>query len=121
MDDDTDPFELLIECQDHLILAARAHVDRLVIEAFADAVERAPEGEPRTLLDRLCDLHALALIERERGWLQEHGRLSSAGAKAVIKAVNGACADLAPHARTLVDAFGVPEASLGAARHIAGA
>ena len=45
----TDPFELLIACQDHLVLAARAYVDRLVLEAFADAVERAPEGERELL------------------------------------------------------------------------
>ncbi len=119
MDGDTDPFELLIDCQDHLVLAARAYVDRLVLEAFADAVERAPEGE-RELLGRLCDLHALHLFERERGFFQEHGRFSSTRSKAVIKAVNAACADLAPHARRLVDAFGIPEPCLASARTIAG-
>ncbi|MGI8677755.1 MAG: acyl-CoA dehydrogenase family protein, partial [Jatrophihabitans sp.] len=77
MDGDSDPFELLIDCQDHLLLAARAYVDRLVLEAFAAAVERTPDGEPRELLGRLCDLHALHLFERERGWFQEHGRFSS--------------------------------------------
>ncbi len=94
LDGDGDAFELLIDCQDHLVLAARAYVDRLVLEAFADAVERAPEGELRELLDRLCDLHALHLFERERGWFQEHGRFSSTRSKAIIKAVNAACADL---------------------------
>jgi acyl-CoA oxidase len=113
LEGDGDPFELLIDCQDHLVLAARAYVDRLVLEAFAAAVERAPEGEPRELLSRLCDLHALHRFERERGWFQEHGRFSSTRSKAIVKAVNVACADLAPHARTLVDAFGVPEAVLG--------
>jgi acyl-CoA oxidase len=114
LEDDENAFELLIDCQDHLVLAARAYVDRLVLEAFADAVERAPEGELRELLGRLCDLHALHLFERERGWFQEHGRFSSTRSKAIIKAVNAACAELAPHARVLVDGFGVPEASLGA-------
>ena len=118
MDGDSDPFELLIDCQDHLLLAARAYVDRLVLEAFAAAVERTPDGEPRELLGRLCDLHALHLFERERGWFQEHGRFSSTRSKAIVKAVNAACAELAPNARTLVDAFGVPETSLGAARNI---
>ena len=66
------------------MLAARAYVDRLVLEAFADAVERAPEGE-RELLGRLCDLHALHLFERERALFQEHGRFSSTRSKAVIK------------------------------------
>jgi acyl-CoA oxidase len=114
-----DPFALLIECQDHLVLAARAYADRLVFEAFADAVERAPEAE-RPVLARLCDLHALTLLERERGWFQEHGRFSSTRSKAVIRAVNAACADLAPHARHLVDAFGIPETCLAPASSIAG-
>ena len=119
LDDETDPFELLIACQDHLVLAARAYVDRVVLEAFADAVERAPESE-RELLARLCDLHALHLFERERGWFQEHGRFSSTRSKAVIRGVNAACADLAPHARHLVDAFGIPATCLAGAATIAG-
>jgi acyl-CoA oxidase len=118
-DEDADPFQLLIACQDHLVLAARAYADRLILEAFADAVERAPE-EHRELLGKLCDLHALHLFERERGWFQEHGRFSSTRSKAVIKAVNALCGELAPHARTLVDAFGVPEACLAPAATIAG-
>jgi len=118
-DDDTDPFELLIACQDHLVLAARAYVDRIVLEAFAEAVERAPEGE-RELLGRLCDLHALSLFERERAFVQEPGRFSSTRSKAVIRSVSGLCAELAPHARLLVDAFGIPEPCLASARTIAG-
>ena len=90
-----------------------------MLEAFADAVERAPEAE-QPLLARLCDLHALALLERERGWLQEHGHFSSTRSKAVIRAVDTACADLAPHARHLVDAFGIPESCLAPASSIAG-
>ena len=101
------------------MLAARAYTERLVLEAFADAVERAPEGE-RERLARLCDLHALALLERERGWFQEHGRFSSTRSKAVIRGVNTACADLAPHARHLVDAFGIPANCLARAATIAG-
>src|SRR5215218_3201504 len=119
LDDETDPFELLIACQDHLLLAARAYVDRMVLEAFAGAVERAPEGE-REVLARLCDLHALHLLDRERAWFQEHGRFSSTRSKAVIRAVNAACADLAPQARMLVDAFGIPESCLASAGTIAG-
>ncbi|MEA2310151.1 MAG: Acyl-CoA oxidase, partial [Solirubrobacteraceae bacterium] len=39
----------------------------------------------------------------------------------VIRSVNELCGELAPHARTLVEAFGVPEAALGAAAGIGGA
>ena len=46
------------------------------------------------MLDRLCSLHALARIEAERAFYQEHGRLSATQSKAVIKAVNALCAEV---------------------------
>ena len=110
-----DPFSVLVDCQDHVVAAARAWVDLVVLEAFAAAVERCDEPEAAALLDRLCSLYALSRVEDERGWYQEHGRLSSTRSKAVIKAVNLLCADLRDHAGTLVDAFGVPEQMLGVA------
>jgi acyl-CoA oxidase len=119
IDAGADPFEVLLSVQDHIIAAARAHVDRVVLEAFAEAVARCPDPGSRELLDALCSLHALAGIERERGWYQEHGRLSSTRSKAVIKRVNLLCERVRPHAALLVDAFGVPDAALGDSRRVA--
>ena len=109
-----DPFEVLVECQDHVVTTARSWADLVVLEAFAAAVEDCEDAATRDLLDKLCSLHALSTIERERGWYQEHGRLSPPRSKAVIKLVNALCAELRPHAEVLVDAFGVPESCLGA-------
>ena len=108
IDDRREPFDVLIDCQDHVEAAARAWVDVAVLDAFADAVERCEDATLRPLLDRLCSLHALARVEAERGWYQEHGRLTAARSKAVIKAVNALCAQLRPDAALLVEAFGVP-------------
>jgi acyl-CoA oxidase len=108
-----EPFEVLIDCQDHVVLAARSWVDVVVLEAFAAAVEDCEDDAARGLLDLLCSLHALSVMERERAWYQEHGRLSPPRSKAVIKVVNALCAELRPHAAALVDAFGVPKACLG--------
>ena len=108
-----DPFEVLVDCQDHVLESARAWVDVQVLEAFADAVERCEDEALRGVLDQLCSLHALHRIEAERGWYQEHGRLSSPRSKAVIKAVNGLCEEIAGHAELLVEGFGVPENALG--------
>jgi acyl-CoA oxidase len=116
-----DPFSVLVDCQDHVIAAARAYVDDVVLQAFAAAVPRCADPGSRALLDRVCDLYALSTIEADRGWFQEHGRLSSTRSKAVIKAVNALCAELRPHATTLVEAFGVPETSLGDAGGVAAA
>ncbi len=102
-----DPFDVFNRCQDHVIAAGRAHVDRIVLEAFQTAVRNAPE-EIRPRLHDLYDLHALATIEAERAWYLEHGRLSPGRSKAITALVNELCALVRPAAVDLVDAFGVP-------------
>jgi acyl-CoA oxidase len=109
-----DPFDVFTSCQDHVISAARAHVERLLLEAFDSLVHRCEDDQLREVLDQLCSLHALAEIERDRGWFQEHGRLSGERSKSVITAVNQLCQQLRPHAELLVDAFGIPEEVLAA-------
>jgi acyl-CoA oxidase len=110
--DSDDPFAVFNAAQDHLLEAARAHVDMVLLQAFADAVDANPEAEP--LLAPLCDLFALSTIETERGWYQEHGWLTATRSKAVIAEVNRLCAQLRPSARTLVDAFAIPEEVIAA-------
>jgi acyl-CoA oxidase len=102
-----EPFEVFNRCQDHVIAAGRAHVDRIVLEAFQVAVQDAPE-EIRELLKDVYDLHALVTIEAERAWYLEHGRLSPGRSKAITALVNELCAAVRPVAVELVDAFGVP-------------
>ncbi|MDS1270526.1 acyl-CoA dehydrogenase [Lipingzhangella sp. LS1_29] len=107
-------FEEFNNTQDHILAAARAHIDRVVLEAFVAAIERCTHDDTRTLLDLLCDLYVLSTIEEDRAWFLEHERLTTARAKAVKEGVNALCATLRPHARTLVDAFALPEEWLAA-------
>jgi acyl-CoA oxidase len=109
-----DPFDVFNSAQDHILLAAHAHIDRVVLEAFVSAVDEIEPGPVKDLLDVVCDLHALSLIESERGWFLEHGRLTPARSKAVIAAVNDLCSRLRPLAAALVDGFGIPDGVLGA-------
>ena len=109
---DTDPFEVFNAAQDHLLLAARAHIDARVLEAFDGAVAAVAESaDPGVvaLLNRVCDLHALSVIERERAWFLEHNRLTPSRSKAVTATVNDLCSELRPYAELLVDAFGIPD------------
>jgi acyl-CoA oxidase len=112
IDAGVEPFEAFNRCQDHVIAAGRAHVDRVVLEAFLAGVQAAPEGEVRDRLKELYDLHALSTIESERAWYIEHGRLSGPRSKAITALVNELCAQVRPHAGELVDAFGVPGAAV---------
>jgi acyl-CoA oxidase len=114
IDSGMDPAEVFSRCQGHVIGAARAHVERLVLEAFVEKIAAMPEGDPaqpgnRAALNLLCDLYALSTIEADRAWWMEHGRLSSARAKAITREVDELCRRIRPVAGDLVDAFGVPE------------
>jgi acyl-CoA oxidase len=109
-----DPFGVFNAAQDHVLRAGRVHIDRLVLDGFVAAIARCQDPDAKTLLERVCDLYALANIEADRAWFLEHGRLTPGRSKAVVAAVNTLCADLRPHARTLVDAFAIPEQFLSA-------
>ncbi|MEO6084395.1 MAG: acyl-CoA dehydrogenase [Umezawaea sp.] len=109
-----DPFSTFNDAQDHVLHAARAHIDRVVLEAFVAAVDRCPDPATTVLLDQVCDLYALSVIEADRAWFLEHGRLTPARSKDVSRAVNELCGQLRPHARALVDAFAIPEPWLAA-------
>ncbi|HVV10980.1 acyl-CoA dehydrogenase [Amycolatopsis sp.] len=109
-----DPFQAFNDAQDHVLNAARVHVDRVVLEAFVAAIERCEDDEARALLNQLCDLYVLSNIEEDRAWFLEHGRITASRAKSVIAAVNDLCAKLRPQARLLVDAFAIPEPFLRA-------
>ena len=113
-----DEFTVFNSAQDLLLTAARAHVDALVEESFRNAIERTTEASGRgtstgtevaELLWRVYDLHVLSVLDRERAWYLETGRRSAAESRRIRPLVNELCAELRPHARLLVDAFGIPE------------
>lgn len=104
-----DPFEVFNDAQDHVLLAGRTHIDRLVLDAFVAGISRCEDEQAKALLNRVCDLHVLSTVEADRGWFLEHGRLTPTVAKRVVAEVNALCKELRPHARTLVDAFAIPE------------
>jgi acyl-CoA oxidase len=112
--DSDDPFAVFNDAQDHLLQAARAHVDSVLLNAFVTAIDGCPDPDTRALLARVCDLYALSTIEAERAWFSEHGRLTAPRAKAVIAEVNALCGELRRDALLLVDGFGLPEEAIAA-------
>ncbi|TWH44632.1 acyl-coenzyme A oxidase [Rhodococcus rhodochrous J38] len=109
------PFDAFNFVQDHVLHAARAHIDRVVLEAFVAAIEDCKDETARELLSELCDLYALTIIDEDKAWFMEHRLLSVERAKAVTRGINERCRSLRPHALTLVDGLGVPDYLLGSA------
>ncbi|MEU1123073.1 acyl-CoA dehydrogenase family protein [Streptomyces sp. NPDC005899] len=114
IDQQRDPGTVFSQVQDHVIAVARAHVERLVLEAFVDKVRALPESGNRTALSLLCDLFALSTIEADRAWFMEHGRLTVQRSKSISREVNDLCRKVRPLAADLVDAWGIPAEMLRA-------
>jgi acyl-CoA oxidase len=108
IDSGFDPTEVFSRAQDHVISAAWAHVERLVLEAFIDKCAAMPEGDNKVAVGLLCDLFALSTIEADRGWWMEHGRLSSQRSKAITREIGGLLRKIRPIAQDLTDALAVP-------------
>jgi acyl-CoA oxidase len=102
-------FEAFNSVQDHVMHTARAHVHRVVLEAFIAGIHSCEDRAASDILELVCDLYALTVIEDDKAWFMEHRLLSTERAKAVTSAINERCRNLRPHAETLVDAFGIPE------------
>ncbi|MGI9184323.1 MAG: acyl-CoA dehydrogenase [Solirubrobacteraceae bacterium] len=109
-----DAFEVFRAVQDHAANAARAHMGTVLLHAFQEAVATCPDEAIAPALKQLCDLYALHEIETDRGFFQEHGRLSGPRSKAITREVNRLCDRVRGEAGELVDAFAIPDAVLGA-------
>ena len=102
-------FDAFNAVQDHVLHTAKAHIDRIVLEAFVAGIDACEEEEARRVLEMVCDLYALSVIEDDKAWFIEHRFLSTERAKAVTRGINERCRTLRPHAQDLVDGFGIPE------------
>jgi acyl-CoA oxidase len=103
------PFEAFNAVQDHVLHAATAHIDRIILEAFVAGIDACEDDEAREILNLVCDLYALSVIEADKAWFVEHRFLSTERSKAVTRAINDRCRKLRPHALLLVEGFGIPE------------
>lgn len=102
-------FDAFNAVQDHVLHAATAHIDRIILEAFVAGIDTCEDDEAREILEMVCDLYALSVIEEDKSWFVEHRFLSTERAKAVTRGINDRCRRLRPHTETLVDGFGIPE------------
>jgi acyl-CoA oxidase len=113
LDDGQDAFEAFTACQVHLVAAAIAHVERVLAEEFRTTIGAAAMPL-RPVLTDLADVHVLGTLEREAGWYHAAGVMEGNKAKAIRALQLDLCRLLAPAAVGLVDAFGIPDAVLGA-------
>jgi acyl-CoA oxidase len=115
LDDGLDSFEAMNACQDHLLALARAHAERTILEGFQGYIVRCPDRAVQQMLAKLAALFALQAIEHDRAWFLESDYLETGKSKAIRREVIELSAELAPHAVTLVQGFGIPDTTVRAA------
>jgi acyl-CoA oxidase len=112
--DGVEPFEVFRSVNDHVVDVGRAHMATVLLEAFQRAVAACDDPALRSALKHLCDLYALSELEAEKGFFQEHGRLSGPRCKAITRQVGELCDRIRAQAGAYVDAFGIPDEVIGA-------
>lgn len=108
VDSGMNPGEVFSRVQDHVISTAKAHVERLVLEAFVEKLATLEDGDNKLALNMLCDLYALSSIADDAAWFMEHGRLTAQRSKQITREIGDLCRRVRPVAGDLVDAFAVP-------------
>jgi len=102
-----------------LIIAARAHIEYFVLQAFVDEVAQIQDVPVRNVLKRLCSLFALSAIESP--WsigaigFFEDGYISSNQLRDIRSQVDTLLSELIPEAIALADAWNFSDASLQSA------
>lgn len=88
--------------------AAAAFGERMVFDAFAETVAKAP-APLQAALRPLLTLYAVDCVERDLGWYITDGLLTVAHAKAVPPLARQLCAQVGSNMGFYTQAFGIPE------------
>ena len=112
--DGVSSFEAMNITQDHLVTLANAHVERMIMECFHDAVMRAPTPGLSKAMSGLATLYGLATMEANGAWYLESSYMDPAKTRAIRWLVNEICSEIRRQAVFLVDGFGIPDEVLRA-------
>ncbi len=110
-----DAFEAFNRLGDHVQFVARAHMERVVLDAFMAGIAACEDARAREVLDSLCSLYALWSIHGDRAWFLEHNKMTASRSKVVGEQINTLCRQVRPHTLAVVEGMGIPRAWLGAA------
>jgi len=132
----------MLDEQDLIQAFAKSYADRLVAEAFFEAIaENTGKGvtdrvdeerigksplimdvagtaaggkDLKDILTKLCHLHMLARLEADLPWFIQVGMLTPKQAEEALEINRRLCAEIAPLSMDLIDAFDLPEEILAA-------
>ena len=114
VDDGMNSFDAMNQVQSHLVDTANAHVERVILEAFIDGVQRAGDPALTESLRRLCALFGLEQMHQDLAWFMENSLVEAPKARAIRAELIVLCDEVRQEAVHLTEAFGIPESVLAA-------
>lgn len=114
IDSGMDSFDAFNVVQHQLVQVGMAYIERIVLEQFIEQVNRTEDEGSHKILKKLCQLYALAQIDKNKGWFLENDYMDGIKTKAIQKTVNQLCWEIRQEAVPLVDAFKIPDTCLSA-------
>ncbi|EFA76041.1 hypothetical protein PPL_10620 [Heterostelium album PN500] len=97
------------KCLDHLIILAKAHVERRIIEIFYQRMLANAKPEIAGILKLILTTYALYLIDRSRGFYIEHSIISKKRCKQIKNTLVRLCEDMTVNSKDIIQSFGVPK------------
>jgi acyl-CoA oxidase len=114
IDEGMDSFDAFNVSQHHLVQVGFAYVERIILEQFMQKIESVTDKGCKVALQKLCQLFALAQLDKNKGWYLEQGYMEGVKTKAIRKLLNQLCWDIRQEAVPLVNSFKIPDACLSA-------
>lgn len=103
--------EVFNRYQNDIIVAAKAHAELKMWEAFTAAIATITDPDSKKVLTWLRDLYGFTLLEDNAAWYLAYGRMSGRRMKAITQYIDSRLLPrLRPHVESLVDAFLLPPA-----------
>merc|ERR1711953_1577143 len=105
----------MLQEQDLIQAFAKSYADRIICEAFKEALAgKTGNVDPSLVptLNQILHLHLLSTLEKDLPTFLSAGLLTSAQADMVLTINRRLCSELAPSALALIDSFGLPEEML---------
>jgi len=94
--------------------SAHAYIDNIVLKSFIKAIHTCEDAGVKAVMNKVCDLYALTIIEEEKGWFLENDYLEGSKTKAIRRVRGKVIQELRPQVEGLVDGFAIPKVMLGA-------
>lgn len=108
------PYEAFLKCQTHMIVLAKAYVERLVYREMIKKLDALEASAEKDMLQKITTFYALHCIYEDKGWFLEADYMDGTKTKAIRRILNKLIQELRPEVEALVESFGIPDESLNA-------